>query len=133
MSAWADQIAAAKRETTQVHALLGLVCNAKQGHHAGVQQWVERWRRSIPLQPGCRHARSPVTLIGVLAHPPVVYCPRCALAAVQSAVQSDPDHCDGCGNKARTFHEVALQAGDVLHLFGHVCPSCFGEIRQVTP
>lgn len=133
MSAWADQIAAARRETERVNGVLRQVIAGKEGSHEKAQRWVEGWRASVPLQPGCSHAHSPTTLVGILTAPPVVYCPTCAVAAMQRHVANHPDHCDTCGSQSRTFHEAVVRAGDVLHLFGHVCPACYATIRQVRP
>lgn len=133
MTAWADQIAAAKRDTAVATGLIASMAATGRTSAPGVMAWLTKWKQSLPMDYGCRHVASPTVLIGILAQPGTVYCLDCATAAIHAAMASNPDRCDCCGQQARIFHEVVVPAADVLLLFGHVCRSCHDSTRKAKP
>lgn len=131
---WADQIAAAKRETAQTYGVLaGAMPTAANMRPGKVLDQVRKWQQSFPPRLGCQHMAAPTMALGLLAAPGVAYCAACGAAACDEQVKANPDRCDTCGGSSARFHELVIPAASVLLLFGNVCPDCMAVATGVGP
>lgn len=132
-TAQADQYNAALRDTrtlqaTLAAAMIGAGARTQRGYDGDA---MTRWH-AAEIVHGCSHTRNPTPVLGLLARPGVIYCPRCITATADRHVKRHPHDCDNCGRYSRLLHEVSALAGPVLTVLGHVCPTCLPTPRKDT-
>lgn len=132
-TAQTDQVHAAMRDTRTLQATLtAAMLGAGAATHRGYDSdALARWR-AAEIVHGCSHTHSPTPVLGLLARPGLIYCPRCITATAERHVKRHPHDCDNCGRYSRTLHEVSALAGPVLTVLGHLCPECLPTTRKDT-
>jgi len=131
-TARADQLQAALRDTRDLQASIATTMmlggNATATHLEALDA-MHRWRAAVVVH-GCRHTSNPTPVLGLVARPGVIYCPRCIIPTADRHLKRHPHDCDNCGRYSHRLHEVSAMAGPVLTLLGHICPRCMNAAQR---